>query len=63
MEELLERREGGGFCPPSGRSVVFTGPCGTLPNLYPLIKKENKDMHVIKNQARQREQRERERNK
>lgn len=27
-----------------------------LPNLHPLIKKKNKDMHVNKNQARQREQ-------
>lgn len=38
-----------GFRLPSGRSVVLAGPRGTVfPISSPLIKRENKDMHVIK---------------
>lgn len=51
--DLLERRRercgGRGFRPPSGWSVVLAGPPQRRPpNLHPLIKQGNKDMHVIR---------------
>lgn len=40
---------GRGFRPPSGWSVVHAGPPRRRPpNLHPLIKQENKDVHVIR---------------
>lgn len=46
---------GGGICPPSERTWSSVSLRHRLPNLHPLIMKEDTDIHGIKNQACKRE--------